>query len=161
MSRYFAWPRAAKILPAVCLATAVFGAAPAAAATEFFGGGFVTDFSQACNDHFLGSIQMVTARYMPSGLPGNGNSTSLTLLAEPGAINYSTEGRFSGSFTPVNTVGIFAEGGVQTNPLPRLRLTPGSSINIGAGTEMILLNGEVSEPLGCTMRFRVYMSRHN
>jgi len=111
-----------------------------------------------------GGIQMLTSRYRPSGLPDNGPRTRLTLMMEPGTISYATEGRFSGSFNPVDAFAIYSGPWQQTNPQPALRLLPGSSTNIGTGTSLISLHGEVrnfDEIAGCTMRFRVYLSRHN
>ena len=157
------WPAAAGFFPAACLAAAIFGATPASA-TQFRGGGFISDFSSECMASGWGGIQMLTSRYRPSDLPDNGSRTRLTLMLEPGTLSYATEGRFSGSFSPVDAVAIYSGPWQQVNPQPRLRLLPGSSINIGAGTSLITLNGEVrdfDEIAGCNMRFRVYLSRHN
>lgn len=164
MIRKFSRPFVARTLSAACLAAAVFSAAPAAAWTDWHGGGFVTDFSPQCASEGFTGMRQITARYRPSGLPQNGNRTRLTMLFELGAMNFSTDGRFARRFRPVDTIAIFSSPWPMTNPQPRLRLLPGSTFNITQSTRNVSLTGAVrnfAAVQGCTARFRVFMSRHN
>lgn len=162
MFRSISWPASAGLFSAVCLAAAVFGASPAAAQTEFRGGGFITDFSPQCAvEGWFGSVRAST-RYRPSGLEGNGNTTRLSFFLDAGAVNYRTEGRFGTGFQQVDAFAIFASAYEQTTARPRIRLTPGSSINIGQGTTMVTLNGDIqnfNNVADCSARFRFYMHR--
>lgn len=151
------------LISALCIAAGLTAASPAASMTQFFGGGFMSDFTPQCAAEGWSGIRMITARYRPSGLPRNGNVTRLTLLNELGAININTDGRFSNTSQPVRAIAIFSSPWLLENPPTRLRLLPGSSTNLGDSTTLVTLIGELqdfTEIPGCSARFRVYMSRH-
>jgi len=152
------------ILPALCLAAGLASALPAAAMTQFRGGGFLSEFTPECAADGWGGIHMVTARYRPSGLPMNGDRTRLSVFTEWGAFNFNTEGRFSNTMRAVDAIAIFSSPWRLENPHTRMRLLPGSTTNLGNATSLVTLIGEMEnfgEVEDCSVRFRLYMSRHN
>lgn len=149
---------------AVALALA---GAPAMATTEYVGGGFLTDFSQACSPNWpAGGTVQVTTRVRPSGMPGNdqqrttlniftGNLTMHFFWPEQNDWVWATATRFAAignTFT------------MNPTPMPRLRALPtpaGTTLsadgeNAGHGIFQIENFAGIAN---CTVRLNVWVFR--
>ncbi|KPQ07393.1 MAG: hypothetical protein HLUCCA12_06145 [Rhodobacteraceae bacterium HLUCCA12] len=140
----------------------VSAAAPADAMVQFRGGGFMTDFSPECATGGFGGTIMVTSRYRPSGLSGNGPRSWLTVMHEPGAVNFNTQGRFQRSFAPVEAVALYSSVWPLISPQPQVQLLPGTTFSLNGDSTFVALIGEVNhfaQIEDCSFRLRLYMRR--
>lgn len=133
------------------------------ASTEWRGGGFVAEFDNCESGGWpSGMVETIRARYRPSGLPNNGNTSRLTLLFNNGADAYRTrQGRFANRFSEVDGMGVWSTGYV-FDPDPRIRILQHQPSNISASTDRIRLVGMIRHfngVRGCRVRFDVSLRR--
>jgi hypothetical protein len=144
------------------LLCAVASAAPVEARTVFLGTLQVTD-APGCADWHTGDRQ--DARYEPSGLPGNGASTGLSLFGRGSALNLQKSGRFSNVLTAV--AGNAITGSARDIiPAPKVAVTFSnpSGTGITAQSDFLSIKGKIQNPddtnlQACTISFRASFIR--
>jgi hypothetical protein len=104
----------------------VLGIAPAAAQTEFRGGGFVSDFSNACAAEGWGGANQIVARFRPAGEPGNSTTSNLlNLFFDSYAMHFAYPTGAPNTWLTTTAAAAIGSGfGVQTNPRPQVRILP-------------------------------------
>lgn len=161
MASVIKWSR--RVCAAWVLAAGVALAGGSEASTEWRGGGFISDF-QNCEDYGWpdGYSDMIQARYRPSGMPGNGDTSRLTLLFNTGTEHYRTrEGRFDSRFGEVDGAAIWS-GAWIFDPHPMVRMRQHQPPNITQNTDRIRLVGMIrhfSGLRGCRMQFDLTLTR--
>lgn len=151
----------------VALLLSFFHASAADARVEFRGGGSVYDFD-GCEDFGWEDTETVIARFRPSGLPGNGSSTFLTMFWNnyPYAMGLATRGTpFTSSFQEVDGAGIGSQPRLLDNKgqgrrFSELRVTRQQPGTITADTDTVRLEGIIRNfdgLRGCTARFEFLM----
>lgn len=111
-------------LVAGALAAALALAAPAAAQTEFRGGGFVSDFTSPCAPDGWSAPNQIVARFRPAGQPGNNpTSNTLNLFFDSFTMHFAyPDGAQNTWLTTTSAASIGGSFGLQTNPQPQIRL---------------------------------------
>lgn len=106
----------------MALALGIF-AAPLAAQTEFQGGGFLSNFSEACAGTGWNGVVQVTVRLRPAEYPGNGDQNRLSIFLNNYAVNYRFPDIDLNVWTPVTeATSIGGSFTSQTgNPSPSIR----------------------------------------
>ncbi len=156
------------IIPAVLLVS-FLNASAADARVEFRGGGTVYGFD-GCEEFGWEGAETVVARFRPSGLPGNGANTFLTMFWNnfPYAMGLATRGGpFTSSFQEVDGAGIGGQARLLDNRgqgrrFSELRVTRQQPGTITAETENVRLEGVIRHfdgLRGCTARFEFLMRR--
>ena len=111
------------------------GAGAAAAQTEFRGGGFLTDFTTACQPNGWTGTSQLTARMRPAGLAGN-NATNTNLSLFFDTFTYHAQFPSLGFNTNALAVSAGAIGSALTvnpTPMPTVRrLAPPANTAFGA-----------------------------
>lgn len=161
LNRFLKQPR--QSLAGLALAAGVMIAGMPAVATEWRGGGFVNEFRNCeAGGWPPNMVETIRARYRPSGLPSNGETSRLTLLFNNGSDAYRTRsGRFSGTFTEVDGMGVWSTG-YTFDPHPSVRIVQHQPANITANTGRIRIVGIIRNfngARGCQVRFDVTLTR--
>ncbi|WP_417626336.1 hypothetical protein [Pararhodobacter aggregans] len=152
-----------RTLPA--LAVALSSASPILAATEFRGGGFLTDFANCATTGWTGT-ERVLVRFRPAGAEGNSTTiTRVSMITYSGAMNFSfayAPGTYPevGEWFPVTTTRIFGSAG-QVDGV-EMRILESSPIEaIAGGATALFANFELrnfdGDP-GCWVRGRIALA---
>lgn len=109
---------------AAALAAALALAAPAAAQTEFRGGGFVSDFTSPCATDGWTTPNQIVARFRPAGQPGNSpTSNTLNLFFDSFTLHFAyPNGAQDIWLTTTSAATVGGAFGLQTDPQPQVRL---------------------------------------
>ncbi|MCB1388271.1 MAG: hypothetical protein KDK12_03840 [Rhodobacteraceae bacterium] len=138
---------------------------PALAATEYRGGGFLTDFANCGTSGWAGSERILFI-YAPAGLEGNSDTENrMTILAYSGAINYTFSyqpGQYPalGAWFNVRTTNVFSGGYQFDGVIMRLLDSDPREAAIGGATTFFL-NFEIDNFEGfqnCTVRGRAVVA---
>lgn len=135
----------------------------AAQVVEFRGGGFLTNFTAACQEGGWGPGPVyVNARYRPPRLGDNGPSTRLAFYTGHYANSYTLpNGNHSNRFQPVNGGGT---GSVTYffQQQPRMRVTLQQPANVRRNTQSLRLKGAIrrfDDYAGCNVTFEINLTR--
>lgn len=156
-----------KFLNRKALAAAAFAfgaaAAPAAAQTEFTGGGFLSGWNAACAGSGWGGVVQVTARVRPGGLPGNlPNHTTVNLFFDSATMHFRyrplANGTWSTTASAITLAGAFAE---QTDPRPRVRARAAPAGTTASGSELHMVADiqHFGQTRNCIVQMNLWLRR--
>jgi len=151
------------IIVAYLLGTTL-GVAPAAAWTEFTGGGYVSDFSPECAVGGWQGLQRIAARMAPAGLRGNHADWSLlSFFHDSYTQNFVLPASLGDSFVSVGFSGIGFGLNNPDNSITRARIFTALSDPLRRNSGFVTVFGEFenfNDHIGCTAQFGVAMHRN-
>lgn len=154
-------------LLAPCLFASAVAAFPVAAQTvEFQGGGFLTDFTEACgSEGWTGTVQVVARMRPAEGQGAGATETTLNLFVNTYAMHFRfPQQPFGAGDLATATAFTAIGGGFVSNPaaMPRLRALQAPDGTVQSGTDEAHLVFEVqdfSNTAGCTFRGNLWLHR--
>ena len=132
------------LVVATGLTVSAVAAVPAIAATEFQGGGFVTNFT-GCDAQGWSGVVRVVSRMQPAGLPENDPTiTHLSIVYGTGIHIIDFAGPPSLDWAPVEMWSTWTSVTDYLDGEVAARMLPGSTLSIDNSTQQIVLNAEIN-----------------
>jgi len=153
------------ILAAIALSASVIGATPAAAFTEYLGGGFVV-VSDSCNEFGWSGTHQVLVRMEPQGMPGNADEeTQIAILLNTGtvAMRLNIDSGRNATYPMLAATYVWNGPWSPEEPTMQIRFDPDAQWPLTAGSLMDRFSVTIdnfNEHLGCVAWLNASLARN-